>query len=117
MIDTCPNCQEPLNLTDSQRTKIQIALDKLTPGTLLKLGCPHCQKPFDLKPDGTALGMQTFDQHILELYENGLISEETAMVYASRKSAIGRGLDRIKAARGESTTGITGLAMKKKETH
>jgi hypothetical protein len=56
MIDTCPNCQEPLNLTDSQRTKIQIALDKLTPGTLLKLGCPHCQKPFDLKPDGTLPG-------------------------------------------------------------
>jgi len=72
---------------------------------------------YDIISDGTALGMQTFDQHILELYENGLISEETAMVYASRKSAIGRGLDRIKAARGESTTGITGLAMKKKETH
>jgi twitching motility protein PilT len=72
---------------------------------------------YDIISDGSALGMQTFDQHILELYENGLISEETAMVYASRKSAIGRGLDRIKAARGESTTGITGLAMKKKEIH
>jgi twitching motility protein PilT len=72
---------------------------------------------YDIISDCTALGMQTFDQHILELYENGLISEETAMVYASRKSAIGRGLDRIKAARGESTTGITGLAMKKKEIH
>ena len=72
---------------------------------------------YDIISNGTALGMQTFDQHILELYENGLISEETAMVYASRKSAIGRGLDRIKAARGESTTGITGLAMKKKEIH
>ena len=59
--------------------------------------------------------MQTFDQHILELYEHGLISEETAMIYASRKSAIGRGLDKIKAARGESTSGITGLAMKKKD--
>ena len=72
---------------------------------------------YDIIADGTALGMQTFDQHILELYENGLISEETAKVYASRKSAIGRGLDKIKAARGESTSGITGLAMKKKEKH
>jgi twitching motility protein PilT len=72
---------------------------------------------YDIIADGTALGMQTFDQHILELYENGLISEETAKVYASRKSAIGRGLDKIKAARGESTSGITGLAMKKKEIH
>ena len=72
---------------------------------------------YDIIADGTALGMQTFDQHILELYENGLISEETAKVYASRKSAIGRGLDKIKAARGEATSGITGLAMKKKEIH
>ncbi len=70
---------------------------------------------YDIIEDGSALGMQTFDQHILELYEHGLISEETAMVYSSRKSAIGRGLDKIKAARGEATTGITGLGMKKKE--
>lgn len=70
---------------------------------------------YDVIEDGSALGMQTFDQHILELYEHGLISEETAKIYASRKSAIGRGLDKIKAARGEATSGITGLAMKKKE--
>jgi twitching motility protein PilT len=68
---------------------------------------------YDIIEDGSALGMQTFDQHILELYEHGLINEETATVYASRKSAIGRGLDKIKAARGEETTGITGLGMKK----
>ena len=70
---------------------------------------------YDIIEDGVALGMQTFDQHILELYEHGLISEETAKVYSSRKSAIGRGLDKIKAARGEATSGITGLAMKKKD--
>ena len=70
---------------------------------------------YDVIEDGSALGMMTFDQHILQLYEHGLISEETAKVYGSRKSAIGRGLDKIKAARGESTTGITGLAMKKKD--
>ncbi len=65
--------------------------------------------------DGTAHGMMTFDQHILQLFEQGLITEETAMGYCSRKSAVGRGLDRIKASRGEATTGITGLAMDHKE--
>ena len=70
---------------------------------------------YDIIEDGSARGMMTFDQHILQLYEHGLINEETAKIYASRKSAIGRGLDKIKAARGESTTGITGLAMKKKD--
>jgi len=58
MIDTCPHCQKTLNLTDSQKVKIQTALDKLPPGNLLKLGCPHCQSPFELKPDGSLPGQQ-----------------------------------------------------------
>jgi len=58
MIDSCPHCQETLNLSDVQRSKIQLALDKLPPGHLLKLGCPHCQEPFELNPDGTLPGQQ-----------------------------------------------------------
>jgi len=56
MIDTCPHCNEALNLSDTQVSKIQTALDKLPPGNLLKLGCPHCHKPFELRPDGTLPG-------------------------------------------------------------
>ena len=56
MIDTCPHCQETLNLSDTQKNKIQLALDKLPPGNLLKLGCPHCQKPFELQQDGSLPG-------------------------------------------------------------
>ena len=58
MINTCPHCQEPLNLSGAQKSKVQTALDKLPAGNLLKLGCPHCQKTFDLKPDGTLPGQQ-----------------------------------------------------------
>ena len=70
---------------------------------------------YDIIADAKALGWQTFDQHILELYEDGLITEETAASYCTRKTAVNRGLDSIKAARGESTTGITGLAMDVKQ--
>ncbi|MFA7384367.1 MAG: PilT/PilU family type 4a pilus ATPase [Desulfurivibrionaceae bacterium] len=72
---------------------------------------------YDVIADAKALGWQTFDQHILELYEDGLITEETAASYCTRKTAVNRGLDSIKSARGEATSGITGLAMdiKKKE--
>jgi len=59
MIDNCPHCQEPLNLSDVQKSKVQTALDKLPPGNLLKLGCPQCQKPFELKSDGTLPGQKT----------------------------------------------------------
>lgn len=66
---------------------------------------------YDIIADGTQEGMMTFDQHILKLYEDGLITEETAMAYSSKRSVVARGLDRIKAGRGESTTAIKGLAM------
>ena len=56
-------------------------------------------------------GMMTFDQCIAELFKNGVITEETAMSYASRKSQVGRALDSIKAARGEKTTTIEDLAL------
>ena len=66
---------------------------------------------YDIIEDGHALGMQTFDQHILELYQQSVITEETAMRYCSRKSAMNRGIDQIKAAKGEETTQIVGLGM------
>ncbi len=56
-------------------------------------------------------GMMTFDQSISDLYRKGLITEETALSYASRKAVVGRSIDSIKAARGEKTTSIEGLAL------
>ena len=56
-------------------------------------------------------GMMTFDQCIADLYEKGLISQDTAMSYASRKAVVGRALDSIKQARGEATTSIEDLKM------
>jgi len=56
-------------------------------------------------------GMMTFDQCISDLYRQDLITEETAMSYASRKAIVGRAIDSIKAARGEKTTSIEGLTL------
>jgi len=70
---------------------------------------------YDIIADGGPSGMMTFDQHILKLHEAGLITEETAIAYSSKRSVVARGLDQIKAARGESTTAIRGLAMEHKE--
>jgi twitching motility protein PilT len=58
-----------------------------------------------------AFGMMTFDRCILNLYKDGLITEETAMAYASRKAIVGRGVDQIKASKGEKTTTIEGLSL------
>jgi twitching motility protein PilT len=56
-------------------------------------------------------GMMTFDQCIAELFKEGLISEDVAMSYASRKGIVGRAIDNIKQTRGEKTTDIEGLSL------
>jgi len=55
-----------------------------------------------------AYGWITFDDYIVELYKQGLISEETAKAYASNKGIVGRGIDSVKSARGEKTTDLLG---------
>ncbi len=68
---------------------------------------------YEIIEAGDAYGMQSFDKAILKLYRNGLISEETAMAYASKKPVVGRGIDVIKGAKGEKTTDIEGLKLDK----
>jgi len=58
-----------------------------------------------------AFGWKTFDMAILELFEQGLITEENAVLYCTNKGVVTRGIDRIKKTRGESTTTLTGLAL------
>ena len=66
---------------------------------------------YEIIQTGKAFGMITFDDFIVQLYERGLISQETAMAYASRKGLVGRGIDSVKAARGEATTDIERLEV------
>ena len=66
---------------------------------------------YNIIKEGSALQMRTFDQHILELFSRGLVTEKTALTYCSHKNEMNRGLDRLKAERGEATTSLSGLAM------
>ena len=65
----------------------------------------------DIITAGKAQGMISFDEFMISLYEEGKIDEATAMAYGSRKDIVGRGLDSIKSARGESTTRIDSLEI------
>ena len=60
-------------------------------------------------------GWRTFDQACLDAYDQGLITEETALLYCSKKGPVTRGIDNIKKRRGENTTDVNSLAMKKEE--
>ena len=66
---------------------------------------------YEIMQAGRAFGMTTFDEHIVSLYEQGVITQETALAYASRKGVVGRGIDSLKSARGEATTDIEKLEI------
>ena len=66
---------------------------------------------YEIISAGKAFGMSTFDDYIIGLFEQDLITEETALAYASRRGIVGRGIDSIKSARGEATTDIKDLEV------
>ena len=56
-------------------------------------------------------GWKTFDMAMMELYEHGLITEETALLYCTNKGVVSRGIDKLKKTRGETTSDLRGLTI------
>ncbi len=66
---------------------------------------------YDIIDAGHAYDMQTFDQHIIRLFEQGVIDEETAIAYASSRAKVRQGIDKVKSKRGEKTSDIEDLTI------
>jgi len=66
---------------------------------------------YEVMEQNKGFGMVTFDSCIVDLYERGLISEDTAKAYASNKPVVNRGIDSLKSARGEKTTDLGKLEV------
>jgi twitching motility protein PilT len=66
---------------------------------------------YEIIEAGAPFGMQTFDQDIIKFFESGLITEETALAYASHKTLVRRGADDIKKKQGLMTSDIEDLAL------
>ncbi len=60
-------------------------------------------------------GWRTFDMACLDAFEQGLISEETALLYCTKRGPVSRGIDNIKKRQGETTSNIINLRMKRGE--
>ncbi|HON58838.1 MAG TPA: PilT/PilU family type 4a pilus ATPase [Smithella sp.] len=68
---------------------------------------------FDIIQQGKPFGMVSFDDYIVDLYAQGLITESTAIAYSSNRAVVNRGIDSIKNARGEQTTDLGKLEIDK----
>ena len=66
---------------------------------------------YSILEQGAVYGMVTFDLYIADLFKEGIINEETAMLCGSDRTRLGQMLDRIKSSRGETVTDIEGLEL------
>jgi twitching motility protein PilT len=66
---------------------------------------------YEIIEASATFGWKTFDMAVLELYDNGLVTEETALLYCSNKGVVSRGIDKIKKVKGQATTNMDGLTL------
>jgi twitching motility protein PilT len=66
---------------------------------------------YEITEVSAPFGWRTFDQACLEAYENGTITEETALLHSSKSGVVSRGIDTLKQKRGESNADMLGLRM------
>jgi twitching motility protein PilT len=78
----------------------------------IRLGESEGKSFYEIIEASRPFGWQTFDASSLEAYEQGTITEETALLYCTKRGPVARGIDNIKKARGECTTTMQTLRMK-----
>ncbi len=78
----------------------------------IRLGESEGKSFYEIIEASQPFGWRTFDFSALEAYEQGTVTEETALLYCTKRGPVTRGIDNIKKTRGESTTTLSSLRMK-----
>jgi twitching motility protein PilT len=78
----------------------------------IRLGESEGKSFYEIIEASQPFGWRTFDFSALEAYEQGTITEETALLYCTKRGPVTRGIDNIKKSRGETTTTMSSLRMK-----
>ena len=78
----------------------------------MRLGESEGKTFYEIIEASHPFGWRTFDHACLEAYEQGFITEDTAMLYCTKRSVVSRGLDNTKKGRGEIISTVGSLRMK-----
>jgi len=78
----------------------------------IRLGESEGKSFYEIIEASQPFGWRTFDYSALEAYEQGKITEETALLYCTKRGPVTRGMDNVKKSRGESTHQMSSLRMK-----
>lgn len=78
----------------------------------IRLGESEGKSFYEIIEASQPFGWRTFDFSALEAYETGKVTEETALLYCTKRGPVTRGIDNIKKSRGECTTNMASLRMR-----
>jgi twitching motility protein PilT len=78
----------------------------------IRLGETEGKSFYEITEASHPFGWRTFDFSALEAYEQGKITEQSALLYCTKRGPVARGIDNIKKMRGESTHNMNSLRMK-----
>jgi twitching motility protein PilT len=78
----------------------------------IRLGESEGKTFYEIIESSYPFGWRNFDQACIDAFEKGVITEETALLYCTKRSVVSRMIDNIKKARGEVTSDMGSLRMK-----
>src|SRR5580704_6336737 len=78
----------------------------------IRLGESEGKTFYEIIEASQPFGWRHFDSACLEAFEQGVISEETALIYCTKRSIVSRGIDNSKKSRGEMSNTAGSLRMK-----
>jgi len=78
----------------------------------IRLGESEGKTFYEIIEASYPFGWRTFDQACLDAFEAGLITEETALLYCTKRSIVSRGVDHSKKAHGEMDATAGSLRMR-----
>lgn len=81
----------------------------------IRLGESEGKTFYEIIEASYTFGWRTFDNACLEAYELGQITEESALLYCTKRNVVSRGIDNIKKQRGELNATAGSLRMKSGE--
>ena len=94
---------------------LEIMGSNLRTQEVVRIGEGEGKTFYEITEASSPFGWRTFDQSCSEAYEQGHITEETALLYCTKRSVVTRSIDAIKKSRGEMNVTAGTLRMKSSE--
>src|SRR5580704_15467705 len=88
-------------MSGGRHALIEIMGSNLRTQEAIRLGESEGKTFYEIIESSYTFGWRHFDSACLEAYEQGMITEENALLYCTKRSVVSRGIDNMKKTRGE----------------